>query len=152
MITMLAILVSIMGILFIGAIVLIYTMIDEQKKLKSIIIDHESLNREYKETIEILRERKSEVVRNVVIVPPSNQVDTSQYLQQIGMICEAQWFVHFFEELKRDGIERFTQGKESPEYWRGWIALIGKIFDESRNCKPALERIAQQARDNENKN
>jgi hypothetical protein len=113
------------------------------KNLESQVEAHKALNQIYKGNVKELKDNPKKEIEYVAIIPPKNDTELAQYLDQIAQFSKAPWYVSFLDSLKRVGVEGFVVGKESPDYWRGWLAVIRSILDESRNASVKYVEITQ---------
>ncbi len=108
----------------------------ENRRLKERAVDVDALTANFKAQIaELERQLKLKKTEYVVIRPPQES-DLQEYNRQIAEIVKNPFYLAYFEQLKREVVASFSgNGKESPEYYKGQLHLIGKVFGDSRDAE-----------------
>lgn len=122
----------------------------EIRRLKDREKDVSALSKNYQAQIdELTKQLELKKVEYVVVRPPEES-DLMEYNRQIAEFAINPFYLSFLEQEKREIIAAFSgNGKETPEYYKGQLHLIGKIFQASRDAKAIYATIREKLEEQE---
>jgi hypothetical protein len=120
------------------------------QKLKDREKDISALSKNFQAQIAELTNRLEEKKIEYVVVLPPEESDLMEYNRQIAEFAVNPFYLSFFEQEKREIIAAFSgSGRQTPEYYKGQLHLIGKIFSASRDARTIFEVIRDKAAEKE---
>jgi hypothetical protein len=126
---------------------------EEVQRLMSKELDFAELQKTYAAQIAELEKQLSKRVVEYVVVHPPAESDMVEYSRLIAELAVNPLFLAFFEQLKREIVSEFSgNGKLSPDYYRGQLHLIGRIFEESRTAKENMKILLNADNEGEDDN
>lgn len=97
---------------------------------------YEELVANYKAQIVHLESALKEKKTEYVVVRPPQENDLREYNRQIAEFVKNPFYLSYFETLKREIVGDFAgNGRNTPDYYRGKLNLIGQIFKDARDAE-----------------
>jgi hypothetical protein len=108
-------------------------LLSENKRLKTRAADVDALVKNYDAQIAALSTQLQQKKIEYVVVRPPDAEDLKEYNRQLAEFVKNPFYLSYFEQLKREIVAEFSgNGKNTPDYYKGQLRLIGKIFTDSR--------------------
>jgi hypothetical protein len=99
--------------------------------------DLERLIEVQQQQIELLQKPKNPSGQFVVVQVPQRD-DMRTYYEKISALVTDPFYLFYITQLRRSIVDDFESGKESPDIYRGKLALLGDIINDSRMARNQL--------------
>ena len=86
----------------------------------------------YKKKIESLSEELSASKKKITVIRQPGDSDAKEYCRAISNLTQSEFYLFYFDSLRRDITDKFSVSSGPADFFRGQLALIGKIFEDSR--------------------
>ena len=115
--------------------------IKDMYELEKKLADTTELVQLYKKQIETLSAKPLFSPENYIHVPiPANEDDNKALLIKTAAFTTDTLYLFYFGDIRRRIIQQFESdaGRVNPEFYRGQLALIGEMFDDSVKARKHL--------------
>ena len=93
----------------------------------------------YRVENELLRKQVENAPARCVHVPVPGPEDMRSYHEAIAALTENPLYLFYLAQLRRTAVDGFeADGKTSPEYYRGMLAMVGMVFQDAKNARVKL--------------
>jgi hypothetical protein len=102
------------------------------------LVDTTELVKLYKKQIDVLSEKPTISPEHYVHVPvPQTDEDMRALQLKIAQLTSDTLYLFYFADLRRKIIQQFESesGRQYSEYFRGQLAFIGQIFEDSAKAR-----------------
>lgn len=108
------------------------------KELEKKLSDAIELTQLYKSKIDKLEEKPLFTPENYIHIPvPSTEDDNRALLLKTAALTSDPLYLFYFADVRRRIIQQFESetGRQYSEYFRGQLALVGQIFEDSGKAR-----------------
>lgn len=75
----------------------------------------------------------------VYVRQPATEEELREYARKIGTLGSDEKYMFFLSKLQHETMANFSVDKDNAEFYRGQMHLIGRILDQSREARKAID-------------